>query len=265
VLLRYQLEWQRARAVADTAPSDPEAIIWLGRRTAYLGRYREAIDVFTAGVERHPNDARMFRHRGHRFITTRQFDMAIADFNRAVQLIAGRADEVEPDGQPNARNVPTSTLQFNVWYHLGLAQYLKADFAKAAEAYEQALSVSRNPDAQVATRYWYYLTLRRLNRAADGRALLDSISRRMDVMENQAYHRLLLFYKGELPADSVAGGGGSVAAGVRDATVGYGLGAWHLVNGREKEAADAFKAVVAGGSWAAFGHIAAEAELARAR
>src|SRR5687767_15894936 len=43
-------------------PNDAEAIIWLGRRTAYLGRYREAIEIFTQGIEIHPNDARFYLH-----------------------------------------------------------------------------------------------------------------------------------------------------------------------------------------------------------
>jgi hypothetical protein len=35
-----------ARARSESAPGDPEAVIWLGRRTGYLGRYREAIAIF---------------------------------------------------------------------------------------------------------------------------------------------------------------------------------------------------------------------------
>ncbi len=78
----------------------------------------------------------MYRHRGHRYITLREFDKAIADFNKAVELIEGTDDIVEPDGAPNAAGIPTSTLHTNIWYHLGLAHYLKGDFAAALLAYE---------------------------------------------------------------------------------------------------------------------------------
>ena len=44
------------------------------------------------------------------------------------KLVAAKPDEVEPDGAPNARGIPRSTLQSNIWYHLGLAQYLAGDF-----------------------------------------------------------------------------------------------------------------------------------------
>ena len=71
--VRRQLEVNlaAAKAVYDKNPDDADAIIWLGRRTAYLGRYREAIAIFSKGVEKHPADPRMYRHRGHRYITVR--------------------------------------------------------------------------------------------------------------------------------------------------------------------------------------------------
>ena len=56
--------------------------------------------------------------------------MAIADLRRASQLVAGKPDEVEPDGAPNKAGIPRSTLQSNIWYHLGLAQYLRGDFRR---------------------------------------------------------------------------------------------------------------------------------------
>ena len=93
----------------DAKPNDPDAIIWYGRRLAYLGRFREAIDTFTSGAKKFPDDARFYRHRGHRRITVRQFDLAIADFHKAEQLMRNRMDDIEPDGQPNSRNIPTST------------------------------------------------------------------------------------------------------------------------------------------------------------
>ncbi len=151
-----------ARARYESNPNDADAIIWLGRRLAYPGRFREAIAVFTEGIEKFPGDARFYRHRGHRYITLRQFARAIADFEKAAALTKGKRDEVEPDGQPNARNIPTSTLQFNIWYHLGLAYYLTGQDDRALRSYRECLKVSNNPDALVATSHWLYMTLRRL-------------------------------------------------------------------------------------------------------
>jgi tetratricopeptide (TPR) repeat protein len=253
-----------AKADAEARPDDPEALIWLGRRTAYLGRYREAIEIFTRGVTRFPQDARFLRHRGHRYLSIRRFDLAEADLEMAARLVAGRPDEVEPDGLPNAAGIPTSTLQSNIWYHLGLARYLQGDFAGALEAYRACLEVSKNPDMQVATRQWLYLTLRRLGQDAEAARVLEPVRMDMEILENQAYHKLLLMARGEIPAASLLAAEGAQEGGDLDpATLGYGIGAWHLVEGQRDEAMRIFRHVVETGPWSAFGAIAAEAELHR--
>lgn len=247
----------------NNAPEDADALIWLGRRTAYLGRYQEAITIFTDGIARHPEDARMYRHRGHRYLTTRQLDRAIADLERAAALLDGTPDQVEPDGQPNARNIPTSTLHSNTWYHLGLARYLKADFAGAADAWRRARGAADNPDNLVAASHWLYLSLRRAGRpAAEYDAVLTPIRADLDVIENGSYHSLLRLYQGELQDDAVLD---ALPAGASGSAVRYGVGAWHLVNGREAEARRIWQDIVAGPDWASFGFLAAEAELARGR
>jgi tetratricopeptide (TPR) repeat protein len=255
-----QANLAEARAALEKRPDDADAIIWLGRRLAYLGRYREAIDVFGKGAARFPGDARFLRHRGHRYLTTRRFDLAVADFSRAADLVKGRPDEVEPDGQPNARNTPTSTLQFNIYYHLGLAHYARGEFDRALAAYRSCLDVSKNPDALVATSHWLYMTLRRLGREADARQVLAPISARMDIIENRTYHDLLLVYRGDKDADALLS---SAQAGLDRATVGYGVGNWHFYHGRRDRAVDVWRGVLAGPQWASFGAIAAEADLHR--
>ncbi len=246
---------------ADSGSAD--AWIWLGRRAAYLGRYGEAIDVFSQALERHPGDARLLRHRGHRHLTLRQFDAAIADLRRAAELTEGKPDEVEPDGMPNAAGIPTSTLQFNIWYHLGLAHYLKGDFAAAAEAYARCAQVSAHPDSKVATAYWQVMTLKRLGRTAEADAVLASVAPGMEVIESGGYLDLLLLHKGERSAEDLLRPGGAGVT-LESTTTGYGVGAWHLLRGDTAQALEVFRRVVAGrDQWAAFGYIAAEAELAR--
>lgn len=260
---RMERQLAEARTAYNRAPSNPDSIIWLGRRLAYLGRYNEAIATFSDGVRKHPNDARMYRHRGHRYITVRRFADAIRDFERAVTLVRGRPDEVEPDGQPNARNIPTSTLQSNIWYHLALAHYLTGDFEKALAAWREDLAVAKNPDMQVAVSHWLYMTLRRLDRDAEASRVLDPIRADMDIIENGSYHRLLLMYKGELPTDSLLKTFGA-DGGLDDVTTAYGVANWHLYNERRGEALDILRRVVgARGQWAAFGYLASEADLRR--
>ena len=182
-------------------PKSVDSIIWLGRRTAYLGRYKDAIKIYTEGIQQFPADARLYRHRGHRFITLRCFDDAIADLEKASKLIKGRPDEIEPDGLPNARNLPTSTLQSNIWYHLGLAHYLKHDFKRALKAYREAEKVSKNADMLVATTHWLYMTLRRLGRVQEAAKTVAAIKDDLDVIENGDYYKLIRFYNGKLDTE----------------------------------------------------------------
>lgn len=259
--VRARMEAER-KAAFEKASGEPSAenIIWLGRRTAYLGLFREAIEVFTGGLRLYPDDPRFFRHRGHRYITLREFDRAIADLEKAAELMKGKPNEVEPDGQPNAKNIPLTTLQSNTWYHLALARYLKGDYPRSVEDWIRARAVQRNQDNLVSTSHWLYTTLRRVGRSGDAEAVLQPINENMTIIENMSYYSLLLLYKGvRTEADVLAAAGeGSAATAVR-----YGVSAWHLANGRKAEAAKMWERILAGADWPSFGHIAAEVDTVK--
>ena len=124
---------------------------------------------------------------------------------------------------------------------------------------------SKNADMQVATAHWQYMTLRRLNRAEEAKKVLEPITATMDVFENGSYHKLLLMYKGEIAEDTLLDL--AKTGGLDAATIGYGVANWHLYNGRRAEALKLLGEIVEQNAtqWAAFGYIAAEAELARMR
>jgi len=259
---RLEADLAKAQADYDRDPRSADAAIWLGRRLAYLGRFNDAIAVYSRGIDAHPGEARLYRHRGHRYITVRKFDRAIADLRKASQLVAGTKDEIEPDGAPNKAGIPRSTLQSNIWYHLGLAQYLSGDFTAALASYREGMKVSAvNDDMLVATSDWLYMTLRRLKRDDEAHRVLEPIKEQMDVIENGAYHARLLMYKGLRTPESVLNL--NTADDVQIATQGYGVGNWYLVNGNAKRAREIFERVTAGQAWTAFGYIAAEADLKR--
>jgi tetratricopeptide (TPR) repeat protein len=261
---RYEAQLAEAKASFDRTPSDPDSIIWYGRRLGYLGHFRESIAAYTDGIAKYPDNPWMYRHRGHRYISVREFDNAIADLEKAAQLTAGKPDEVEPDGQPNAQNTPIGTLQSNIAYHLALAYYLKGDYEKAIPVYEQEMAAAKNDDRRVSTGHWLYMSLRRLGRDADARAMLSQFRKDMNIIENQSYHQLMMLYKGELPVDSVLAPSAPIV-GSGQAAVAYGVGNWHLYNGRQAEAEAVFRRIIGSREWASFGYIAAEAELARMR
>ena len=84
----------------------------------------------------------------------------------------------------------------------------------------------------------------------------------MDIIENQAYYRLLLFYSGQLELAELEPDDPSE---LNDVSVGYGLGIRELLEGRPDAARVRFERLLAGGNWPAFGYIAAEAEVAGPR
>lgn len=267
----------QARREVEANPTDERAIIWLGRRLAYLGEYYEAIEVFSDGLKQYPNSYYLLRHRGHRYITTRQIELAIDDFERAAQLAKEKPDEVEPDGAPNQYNIPTSTIQTNIWYHLGLAHYLNGDFAKAVTAYQMCLKWCRNDDIRVATLYWLYISAMRAGDETLAAQSLQLAGKDMKLLENEDYYSLLRLFRGEVAESELLQEAapesvkGRVDASrepdsipnLADTTLAYGIAMHHHFNGDQQTAETMFKNILATGFWPAFGYIAAEAELAR--
>jgi len=242
-------------------PMDPERAIWYGRRLAYAGDFREAIKIFSDGILDSPNDARFYRHRGHRYITIREFDRAIADLEKAAQLIKGKPNSVEPDGTPNKFNTPVSTLHGNIYYHLGLAYYLKHDLENAKRVYDLDYNVAQNDDNKVSIAHWRYMIRRLMGENHDqAKHVLDDINEDMNILENDSYHKLDLFYKGELTEEEISKDINLEDSA--DAAIAYGLANWHYYNGDKDKAKDMFEKMLNAKSWGSFGYIAAEADLA---
>jgi hypothetical protein len=114
---------------------------------------------------------------------------------------------------------------------------------------------------RVATLDWLYMTYRRLGRHGAAKQLLDQVTEKMDILENDSYHKRLLMYKGVVKPEQLLDTAN--ADDLTIATQGYGVGNWYLVEGNRAKAREIFEKVVAGRQWAAFGYIAAEVDLKR--
>lgn len=244
-----------------TDSTNDDHIIWYGRRLGYLGKYKEAIEVYTKGISLHPNNARFYRHRGHRYITLRCYDNAIADLKKAVELTRDQVDEIEEDGIPNAKNIPTSSLQTNIYYHLGLAYYLKGDNRQALLAWEKCLDISDNDDMKVATLNWLNLVLRKLGRQKEADQHLTEVKDDMEIIENHDYFDILYMYKTGNDAKLVEKTQNQET--LSNATLGFALGSYYQLKGNKAKAKEMFEKVIAGNQWSSFGFIAAETELAK--
>jgi tetratricopeptide (TPR) repeat protein len=220
------------------APDNIELLVELGLTYGSLKQYRQAIETYSRGLEQKPDWAPLYRHRGHRYITVREFAKAQADLEKASQL---------------------DPKSFDISYHLALTYYLTQDFAAAVTAYQKSLDLATNDDDRIAASYWLYLSLRHLDRDDEAQAVLEPIRPAMRVERMAAYFKLLAFYKGRLEENLLMDP--ETASPLELATYGHGLASHYLFNGKERRARELFQKIVEGPYWPAFGYIAAEAEL----
>jgi tetratricopeptide (TPR) repeat protein len=258
--LRFDSLLVEAKATYADDSTDLNAIIWYARRLAYLHRYKEAIRVLSRGITLHPASPELYRHRAHRYITIRRPVLAIQDLEYAADLAKGRKMEIEPDGIPNKLDIPLSNLHFNIYYHLGLARYLRAEYPQSITAFESCMAYADNADLVVATTYWLYLSYLRAGYINQADAVLSNIRPYMEIIENQAYLLRLLQFKGTEDGPSEASAQDDPMG---YATSNYGRSCWLEVYGRKAEAASIRHQILSLPAWHSFGYIAAEADSAR--
>ena len=230
----------RAEAALAADPRNVERFIQLGVAQSGARQFREAIETFTRGLAVAPNDPMLYRWRGHRYLSVRELDRAMADLTRGFQL---------------------DSTNYGVLYHLGIVRFVRGDFAGAADAFRRAQP--RAPDAGelAGSTDWLWMSLMRAGRKADAEAML---ARRPDSLPvDNAYARRLKLYRGEVKPDDVFTPADT--ADVQVATLSYGLGNWYLVRGDSTRARQYFERAIQSGGWPGFGFIVSEAELRRLR
>ena len=234
-----------ARAALEANPKDIARIIDLGVAQSGARQFREAIATFTRGLEIEPDNALLLRWRGHRYLSVREFDRAFADLSRG--------SKIDP------------TIYGN-WYHLGVVQFLRGDFADAAASFAKAQLIAPDAGELQGSVDWLWMSLSRAGRGAEAKAMLDGMpDRRPDLKPvTNAYTQRIRLYRGEIGPDAVLTPADS--DDVQIATLAYGLGNWYMVRGDKAEARKWFeRSVQASGGWPGFGFIVSEAELRRLR
>jgi len=230
----------RAESASAAAPRNVDKIIALGVAQSGVRQYREAIATFTRGLGIAPNNALLYRWRGHRYLSTRQFDRAMDDLQRGAKL--------------------DSTI-YGIWYHLGIVRFARRDFGSAVDAFTRALPMSPDSTERAGSTDWLWMALSRAGRRAEAQALLD---RHPDTPNaGNAYAQRLRLYRGEVSPDSVFTPADT--SDIQVGTLSYGIGNWYLVQGDTAKARTWFERSVASGGWPAFGFILSEVELRSSR
>jgi len=114
----------RADSALAADPRNVQRIIQLGVAQSGARQFREAIRTFTRGLEIAPGDAMLYRWRGHRYLSVREFDRALDDLTRGHRI---------------------DSTNYGILYHLGIVRYARGDFPGAADAFARAQP--RAPDA----------------------------------------------------------------------------------------------------------------------
>ena len=230
----------RAQAALAGDPRNVQLIIALGVAQSGARQFREAIETFTRGLAIHPNNAMLYRWRGHRYLSVRDFDRALADLNRGAAL--------------------DSTI-YGIWYHLGIVKFARGDFAGAAGAFARAQRMPPDANELTGATDWLWMSLARAGRAAEAKAMLD---RRPDSLPStNAYAQRLKLYRGLISPDSVMTPADT--ADVQASTLAYGIGNWYLTRGDTARAKHWFERSIRAGGWPGFGFILSEIELRRVR
>ena len=228
-----------ARAALDASPRDIARLIDLGVAQSGARQFREAIATFSRGLEIEPDNALLLRWRGHRYLSVREFDRAFADLTRG--------SKIDP-------------AIYGIWYHLGVVQFLRGEFADAAASFAKAQPIAPDPGELAGSTDWLWMSLSRAGRAAEAKTMLD---RRPEKPVDNAYTRRLRLYRGEIGPEALI-----TAADTDDvqvATLAFGVGNWYLVRGDKAQARAWFERSIKSGGWPGFGFILSEVELQRLR
>jgi tetratricopeptide (TPR) repeat protein len=197
---RLEKDLEISRAVMAVAPEREDSFIWLGRRLGYLARYQEAIEVFSRGLEKYPDSYKLLRFRGRHLARSREFERAIADYERAAVLIENVQDSYEPDGIINSRHQYLGSYRANIHYYLGQTSWAIGDYAAVVRSMERSSAepLVQHSDRLVATTYWRFLALRKLGRHDAATKLVEAVPDNLELLENHTYYEGVRFFKGTL-------------------------------------------------------------------
>lgn len=228
-----------------TALSDRTAAAnWLeeGLELGKKERFDEAIRAYSIGLSFDPLYDRLYRHRGHRYISFSDYPKAAADLFLATQLDGEKRDS---------------------WYHLGLAFYLLHDLDRAAIAYYKALNLASSDQELISTIDWLWMTLMLRGKREEAGKLLEMAHENMNPGENSSYHERVMLYKGLRNVEDLLKFKGAQPPEIELANSGYGLATYLHIMGDETASKNLLIRIVeeCPKKWA-FGYKAAESDLA---
>lgn len=246
-------------AIRDKGDLNEEDYIAISRHLVSTGRFRDAVNNFTEGINKFPNSFKLLRHRGHRYLNLREPDKAIVDLKKAEELIRNEPETWEYDGAGN----PTATYQHQIWYHIGLYHFLKREYNESAVAYEKSLKYTKEGNNIAGASDWLYNAYQRSGQTDKIPELLKPFTLDFDINEKDYpyYRRLLLFHGVITPEELVDENKPIDEMSLTGVTDLYGLADWYAYKGDAAKANELYEKVSQSNEWAGFAVACAELDL----
>jgi tetratricopeptide (TPR) repeat protein len=283
---RLMARLNEARAMVSEDPEDLTAMLNLGRRTAAIGQFPQAIEVLTRAARVHYLSPRVFRERGEVLLSVRELGPAYEDFEKAQTLIdaqrTGLADPgrvrpkpedttsvqwgviVETADETDSTGGPLLTsVQFQVALHMGVIRYLRGDFPAARDFLIEAARRASTDDDLALAALWLFFATRRAGNLTEAAEILTAVKPDWAVQAHQHEHQLLLAFGGQIPGDTVQRRALNRLGGGERSLYCYGIGFMLLVSGRTDEAELWLEQARTIPDWTRLSYLAAEADLAR--
>lgn len=243
-------------------PKEPVHYILAGFYTWLLRDLSSSLEIFDKGTENCPESYELYWYKTLLKTTMRDLAGAIADAERATELIEGIPDHgidqrvfvhLDPHGHRS------STIHFMIWYHLGMAYYLNGDLEKAKQAYIECNNFIYGNCSLVSRSCWFYPVLRELGEYDQAAALIAGIDDDIKIIADLPYGEQSLLFKGTLSVEDVQArvdGDGKLHI-IHEYAIAY----WHYTQGNLEIAKVLFERVCARPEIGAYVQIAAEAKL----
>ncbi len=239
-----------------------EDYIEAGRLHNNVNRFREAIEVYSRGLEKYPNSFRLLRHRGHRYLSTRQPDKAIIDLRKGDELIGDDTSILEY----NASGYATGSVKYWIWYHIGLYHQWKGEYQEAMNAFQNCLGMAIDSKNQVGSRSWLFEIYHKLGQTKQANAIVAQITPSYQVDPEYSYFKKILLYKGyvgpeellEIQVPPSEWTGTHIARA-------YGVAFWYSINEREEEALKIYHQILEAPHWNTWAYAMTDYEVNVAR
>ena len=228
----------RAQAAVTADPKNVDKLFTLGMAQTSIRQMREAITTFGAAIAIDPNQGRFYRQRGHRHISIGEFGKAMADLTKGRKL---------------------DSMDYGIWYHLGVANFEAGRFDAAAKAFARGRTMPPSANEYTGSTDWLWMSLARAGRTKEADQMVRTLPDTFKIPEHYAYGRRLMLYRGELGPDAVVAGGDT--SDVQQATLNFGVGTWYLAKHDTVHARTHFERAVATKGWPAFAYLLSERTL----